>query len=131
MAQSAASNSSTITLTANTETVLVTSPVVILNNPGGQGVLISGSVTCTPATSATVFTLRVRKGSGLTGTVVTPPISNGATTAYAETIPFTVIDPTPSGTLQWTITAQQTGATDNTGTVTLATVAVQPLTLLN
>lgn len=122
---SVAVNTSTVTLTANTETVLITSPVVTVNNPGGQGVWIRGNITCTPGTSATLFTVRVRRNS-LTGIAVAPAITNGATPAYPETIPYSVLDTTPINGSTYVVTAQQTGAIDNTGTVVATTIGMTP-----
>lgn len=112
-----------VTLTLNTETVLATSASLAVNNPGGQGLNVNGFVEITPGTGATAFTVRVRRGS-LTGPVV-GTTTNGATPAYAESIPYSFNDSTLTGNVVYVLTVQQTGASGN-GSCGPASLSVVP-----
>lgn len=112
-----------VTLTLNTETVIATSASLSVNNPGGQGLNVNGFVEITPGASATAFTVRIRQGS-LTGPVV-GTTTNGATPAYAESIPYSFNDSTLSGNVVYVLTAQQTAATGN-GSCGPASMSVVP-----
>lgn len=112
-----------VTLTLNTETVIATSASLSVNNPGGQGLNVNGFVEITPGASATAFTIRVRRGS-ISGAVI-GTTTNGATTAYAESIPYSFNDSTLSGNVVYVLTAQQTAATGN-GSCGPASITVVP-----
>ena len=116
-----------VTLTTTAETAALTSNVLPYNAPGGQGVLISGTVAGATGTGVTSCQVRIRKGSGTGGAQVTDANSTlqeaqGASSFY--TMNFSVLDPAPAANAQYTVTVQQVGATGN-GTVTIASIALE------
>lgn len=117
---------STTTLTTTTETPAVTTPVLAVNAPGGQGVLIQGTVTGATGTGVTSVQVRVRQGNNtITGTVVGAVMQEAQAASSFYSMAFSVLDAsvgvaaTPAGNAQYTVTVQQVGATGN-GTVTMA-----------
>lgn len=93
------------------ETVLAfTSPFI---NPATLPVLVRGDVPLVGATSVTAVTLRIRRGNGITGTV----IATGAfTVTGAQTVPgnLSVID-TAYDETGYSLTIQAAGATATCG----------------
>lgn len=128
------SNTSTVqvtsatTLTTTTETVAATSTTNIENQPGGQGVCINGVVNVTAGTGTTAVTIRVRAGSGITGTVIGNAVVHTLAAAAVANIPFETLDNSAGalvGTVTYSVTVQQTGASGN-GTVNQATIMLEP-----
>lgn len=124
-----------VTLTTTAETAAITSNALAVNAPGGEGVLIQGTVTGATGAGVTSCQVRIRQGANTTtGTVVGAVMqeAQGASSFYS--MAFSVLDTSvgtaanPSGTAQYTVTVQQVGATGN-GTVTLASVAVEAANL--
>lgn len=122
-----AATAAAVTVTTTSETVAVTSPVPDYQHPGGAGVLIRGTVSMTPAgTGTTALVIKVRQGTGTSGTQVGPSttISAGSTPGLDLNGSIEVIDENPSEPLgQYVITVTQTGASGN-GTVAEAAIEV-------
>ena len=102
----------------NAETAVFTTPVLPSQGQGLAAVSISGYVNITAGTGTTAVVVRVRQGSGVTGTIVSALAASDSLAAGAvESIPFGVTDTSTyleSGTGgQYTITVQQTGGTGN------------------
>lgn len=119
------------TLTTTAETVALTSAVLPVNAPAGQGVLIAGTVTGATGTGVTSVQVRVRAGANTTsGTVIGAVMqeAQGASSFYSMS--FAILDTSvgvpsaPSGNAVYSVTVQQVGATGN-GTVTLASVGIE------
>lgn len=112
-----ASVASTTMLTSNiittAETALVTTPPI--NLPiDNAGILIFASVNVTPGTATTTLAVRLRRGSGITGTQLNAggPYTVLVTTAYF--INLTWFDsPGIVAGQQYTLTVQQAAATGN------------------
>jgi hypothetical protein len=117
--QQATVNSGTITTTTELATAVLPG---IATGPGGSAVQLLAVIAFTTGTGVTSVTVRVRQGSGITGTVVG---SSGAVVIAASTagvVPIEVIDnPAEVNGLQYALTIQQAAATGN-GSVTLATL---------
>lgn len=117
---------SAVTLTTTTEAVAVTSDIVPLSPIGGEGYIIKGVVNVTTGTAATAVTIRVRQGTGITGTVVGNALTHTLAAGATASIPFSVQDfsaaLTPP-TAQYSVTVQQVAATAN-GTVNQGTIEV-------
>lgn len=108
--------SGTPTLTTTTETVVMTMPGVSTNGPGDQA-FVSGSMAVTAGAAATGITVRVRRGTGITGTVIGTAEIDSVTAATTEPFPFDAFDtPGDVANQQYVVTAQQVAATGN-GTV--------------
>lgn len=111
------------------ETAVASSVSENFNNPGAQGVKISGVLNVTPGTAATVLTLKVKMGAGTTGTSVTPVggLTVPCTAGVNQWIPFEALDTTTgqTGTVaqRYTVTLQQTSGT-GAGTVNYGTLNV-------
>jgi len=113
-----------VTLTTTSEIACVTSPVPDSQYPVGGGISVNGVVTAVCGGTTSALTVRVRQGSGTTGSIVgsASVISAGATPGLDVSVPVSVIDYAPAfppGV--YTITAQQASATGN-GTVNYAKV---------
>lgn len=107
-----------ITLTGNNETAIAVTPSYNENQQSAtaQGVALWGMLNVTAGTGTTSLTLRVRQGNGTTGTIVQSAQTTGVNTT-TDTYTIAVNDPTiVQQGVQYTLTAQQTGATGN-GTV--------------
>jgi hypothetical protein len=94
-----------------TETVLAFSAPFI--NPATLPVLVRGDVPLVGATSVTAVTLRIRRGNGITGTVLA---AGAFTVTGAQTVPgnLSVID-TAYDETGYSLTIQATGATATCG----------------
>lgn len=104
------------TVTTTTETVALTMPAISTPGAGSQ-VTMEGELNMTAGTAATAVTVRVRRGTGITGTVVGE--SNPVTVAAGNTVPlpWQVVDtPGEVAGQAYVVTVQQTAATGN-GTV--------------
>lgn len=121
-----AEQATAVTVPTTTETVAVTSDIVPLSPAGGEGYIIRGAVNILAGTATTAVVVRVRMGTGITGTVVGVAQTHTLAAGASATIPFSVVDltaalaPTAS---QYSVTVQQTAATAN-GTVNIATIEV-------
>lgn len=124
-----ATNITPVNLPTTTETVGVEGPTLVVNNPGGEGVSISGVVYVTPGAGTTGVTVRVRKDS-ITGPVVGVPITVPATSGSGTVVPFSLLDNTLTGNVRYGVTIQQLGASAN-GTANLSTIAYKSATLVN
>lgn len=105
------------------ETAMVTTPIVAATPVGGQGNVISGTLSFTGNASASTVTIKVRQGSGTSGTVVyTSPAITVAAAAVAQ-IGFCGVDSSAAsvGVAQYTVTATASLAATNG----VATVCVQ------
>ena len=102
------------TVTAGSEVVLATTPIVSAAPVGGQGNLIHFTLFHTPNATPGTVTYRVRQGSGTSGTAVyTSAATQVPGTASVPTeLSFDVLDVTAAsvGVSQYTITANYTNA---------------------
>lgn len=102
-----------VTVTTTTETVALTLPSISTPGAGSQ-VTIDGALTMTYGTGATAVTVRVRRGTGITGTVVGEgnPLTVSAGNTSEQT--FSVVDtPGEVAGQAYVVTVQQTAATAN------------------
>ena len=105
------------------ETAMVTTPIVAATPVGGQGNVISGTLSFTGNASASTVTIKVRQGSGTGGTTVyTSPAITVAAAAIMQ-IPFLAMDTAAAsvGVAQYTVTATASLA----ATAGVASVMVQ------
>jgi hypothetical protein len=105
------------------ETAMVTTPPVSSAPVGGQGNYISGVLTFTGNASASTVVVKVRQGSGVSGTTVyTSPAITVAAAAVFD-VAFACLDATAAavGVAQYTVTATASLA----ATAGIATVSVQ------
>lgn len=117
-----------ITMVTTAETVLVTSPVLPVNNPSAEGIRIFGVVNLLTGAGTTLVTIRVRAGSGLTGALIGSGQQYTIGAAVNASIPYAQMDPTTvSPGVQYTVTIQAAGATGN-GSVAYADMDVTPCT---
>jgi hypothetical protein len=108
-----AQNNSTQTVTTTTETVVLTLPSISTAN-AGETVEISGAVDFTAGTAATFVTPRVRRGTGITGTVVGDADPITVTAGATSQVTFSVADnPGEVAGQPYVLTLQQTAATGN------------------
>jgi hypothetical protein len=110
------------TITTTTETAVCTtaSRNVGASGPIEQGQLIQALVgVSNVGTLGATMTLRVRAGSGVTGNVIGMPVTTVVTAGSPAAGSINVVDPTQSGTIQYTLTVQFGSATGNS-TVNLA-----------
>lgn len=109
--------SSSVTVTTTTETVALTLPAVSTNGAQDQ-VFISGSMAMLLGTAATTLTVRVRRGTGITGTLVGLAEVDTAVAAETDPFPFDALDvPGEVAGQAYVVTVQQASATAN-GSVT-------------
>lgn len=113
-----------VTLITTAETVIATTVARQVNSPGSQGSYIDGMINITPGTAATAVVTRVRAGNGLGGAVIGGPETHTVAAGANQSIPYAQIDGVTNGTVQYTLTAQQTAATGN-GTINLGTIREQ------
>lgn len=106
-----------VTVVTTTETVVLTLPGVSTNGAQDQ-VFVSGSLAMLLGTAATTLTVRVRRGTGITGTVVGVAEVDTAIAAETDPFPFDALDvPGEVAGLAYVVTVQQASATAN-GSVT-------------
>lgn len=118
---------SSVTLPTSTETIVVSTGSVSLGEGStGQGVLVSGVVNLTTGTGTTAIVVTVRAGTHLTGAIIGNQLTVTVTAGSNYSIPFEVIDPTLTGSVSYTVTIAQTGAsangTVNQGNITITTI---------
>jgi len=110
------------------ETAMATSPLVSTVPVGGQGNYIAGILTFTGNASASTVTIKVRQGSGVSGTTVyTSPAITVAAAAVMD-VPFACLDTSAAaaGVSQYTVTATASlAATAGIATFTVANVGDQ------
>lgn len=82
----------------------------------GEGLVISGEINVTQGTNGTATTVRVRKGEGITGTLVGVAQVTTHAAAASLSIPFSAVDTAPADNASYSVTVQLTAATAN-GTV--------------
>lgn len=110
------------------ETAAATSTAFSVNDPGGQGVRVSGAVNVTTGVGCTGLTIRVCRGGAAGGPLVgnALPVTIGASASVS--VPFDVVDPQlQAQAQQYTVTVQQAGATGN-ATVNQATICCEAAT---
>jgi hypothetical protein len=111
--QFAAQNNSAQPVTTTTETVVLTLPAVSTNGPGDT-VSIQGIVDMTYGTGTTAVTVRVRRGTGITGTLVGTADPWNVTAGNTSEQTFAVEDtPGEVAGQAYVVTVQQTAATAN------------------
>lgn len=108
-----------VTITTTTETVAGTVTVAAVPGPGAR-IKLSGLAQVTAGTGTTALTLRWRRGSDATGTLIGEgdPIQGGVAAGSTSNLTLDTTD-TPSGELAnqpYVLTVQQTGASGN-GTI--------------
>jgi hypothetical protein len=110
------------------ETAMATSPQVSSAPVGGQGNYITGILTFTGNASASTVTVKVRQGSGITGTTVyTSPAITVAAAAVMD-VPFAALDTAAAaaGVSQYTVSATASlAATAGIATFSVANVGDQ------
>lgn len=112
-------DASATNIPTTTETPIAETPVLFSGEQ--SGVYIGGSFRLTPGTAATSVVVRVRQGTGITGTAVytSPSITVVAADPISiaiDSMDLTGVINSPAGTA-YTITVQQAAATGN-GSVT-------------
>lgn len=111
--------------TITTTTELDCGTVSTQTNPSGENVVICGTINVTAGAGTTAVVTRVRRGEGITGTVVGIAASHTLAAAAVGTVAFEAVDTAvPNDNQVYSITIQQTGATGN-GTVNGGVVKVQ------
>lgn len=111
--------SADVPVVTGSETAAITSAGISTPNPGAS-VTISGMVVMTYGTGTTAVVVRIRRGSGLTGTIIAEadPLTVAAGNTSEQT--FWGVDvPGDVASLPYTVTVQQTGASAN-GTVLMS-----------
>lgn len=117
------------TVTNVTETIVLTTRAIPINAIGA-GVLVQVTVAGTVGSTQTTWTVRVRQGTLVSGTVVGVPVAEvqgggGSATMNASILDTSVgTSTTPAGTAQYVVTVQQSGGAGN-GTMALATAAIE------
>lgn len=97
------------------ETVAATTPA--LSPPPNTTVILRGRVSLTAGTGTTAVTVRLRRGSGATGTSLGAPDAITATAGATGEYEFEATDAIGDvAGQQWSLTVQQTGASAN-GTI--------------
>lgn len=119
--QTSTSSTTDVALSTTTETAVLTLSGVSLDGPS-QSVLVFGYAAVTTGAGTTSLTFRVRRGTGVTGTVVGEPATVKAGASESVSGAISVIDsPGEVAGQAYTLTVQQVAATAN-GTVTEAAV---------
>jgi len=115
--------SGTVNVVTTTETVALVTPPVSTTYSGDQ-IDIEGKINVTAGTSTTAVVLRVRRGNGITGTVVGVAETDTEAAGASGSFPLQVVD-TPGDVAGqvYSLTVQQTAATGN-GTVNAAASCV-------
>lgn len=107
------------TVTTTTETVLLTFGGMTVSGPDSR-IAIFGLVSMTHGTGATAVTMRVRRGTTITGTLVGEANALSVTAGNSSEQNFGVLDsPGEVAGQQYVLTAQFTAATGNS-TITSA-----------
>lgn len=115
MSTQATKTASGVAVVNAAETAVVTTDLL----PSGtgasfEGVEIRGVLTILTGTSTTAVVIRVRQGSGVSGTVVGAARTHTIGAAVNAQIPFCELDAAPAAAgQQYTVTAQQTGGAAN------------------
>jgi hypothetical protein len=112
-----------------TETALltITNPTPE-NNPGGTGVVVRITFLVSVATT-NLLAVRVRKGSGTSGTIVSgQSYPFNATAGIQRTVSIAILDGDLNSNGIYTLTCQQAGGTATTATVAYAMIETQPAT---
>ncbi len=111
------------TITTTTELSGVTSSLVVATTPV-EHVLVIGYLTVALGAGTTTGTVRIRRGSGITGTVVGNPQARTVTASTTVTLVAMVSeDQILLGEIQYTVSMQQGAATAN-GTIQEAVIVV-------
>lgn len=112
------------TVTTTTETVALTLPAISTPGPDAA-VHIDGSLSMTYGTAATAVTVRVRRGTDATGTLVGEANAETVSAGNTSEQTFDVRDtPGEVAGQTYVVTVQQTAATGN-GTVLAAEGSIQ------
>jgi hypothetical protein len=110
----------TQTVTVATEVALAQVPINLVAIPSGATAVISGVVACAAGTAGTTAAVKVRQGSGASGTqvgtTITGPVQTGG---LAVIVPFMVIDTAPPANGQYTVTLTFTANTSSVVTSTI------------
>lgn len=114
--------SGTGTVSGTTETAVLSSEPMINTTVQGGGFRVNGLISFTGNATASTVTVKVRQGTGATGTVVyTGPAVTVAAGAVMA-VPFDCLDAV-DGAITYTVTATFSGAPANSGAV-VATLAI-------
>lgn len=115
--------SGTVNVVTTTETVALVTPPVS-TTWGGDQIDVEGEINITAGTGTTACVLRIRRGNGITGTVVRAADTDTIAAGSSESFLLQGID-TPGDVAGqvYSLTVQQTAATAN-GTINGASVAV-------
>lgn len=115
--------SGTVNVVTTTETVALVTPPVSTTFAGDQ-IDIEGKVNMLAGTGTTACVLRIRRGNGITGTVVGVAETDTLAAGSSESFPLQAVD-TPGDVAGqvYSLTIQQTAATGN-GTVQSAASCV-------
>ena len=132
MTNRVSATASAVTLTLATEVAVVTVTPAAPNNQviaPLAGVLVEGEIIITGVASASSCTLKLRRGSGLTGTDIFPsdPVLSVDAAATDRSARFSVVETIANFNAtngQYTLTANAAGAAQ---TARIATLTVQPL----
>lgn len=124
-----ADSSATAVAVTTSEAVALVSPQVTAQIPSPYGVLISGEVNYTPASSGTALTIKVRQGSTTAGTQVdtteTDTLIATSPDTWAYAAEFPAGQALPFGN-QFCVTAQGTGAGGTINHITMSVRAISP-----
>lgn len=126
----AVQNLNTQAVTTTVPTVVVSSTPVAENQPGGNGILVSGMVQVTPGTAATAVTLKVVIGTLAAGTQVGNTITETVVAGNLYEIGIEAIDASLVSTGVYSIVLTQVGASSS-ASVTYAEIDTQPVTTGN
>jgi len=121
----AATATTDVTITTTTEAVAVSSGAVPFPRASGQ-VLVSGWAQVTTGAGTTALTPRIRRGTAITGTLVGEANAEQVKAAAGSTEPVFAMareDRANEGTVEYSLTVQQTGATGN-GTILQSGITV-------
>jgi hypothetical protein len=119
-------NSANQTLTTTSETAVLSSTTFVENQPTGLGVAVAGVFLISAGTATTSITIQVRRGVGTSGTSIYS-VTHNIAAATPELVAYGFVDPTLSGTVQYSLTITQNAATGN-GTVSNVFMRVEPST---
>lgn len=118
-------NFATATAADASEKAIVTNNTDENHMPGTGGfVVVSGQINVTPGTSTTAVVVKVRQGSGTSGTTV-KSMTHTLAAAATGNIAFRCVDESPAAGGQYTVTLTQTAGA-GAGTVHDALVVAEP-----
>lgn len=121
-------SASAVNVPTTTETVLATVGPFSENQAGGQGVSFDGNINLTVGTGGTAATVRVRRGTDITGTLIGVAQSQTVVAANSVNLPIAELDPvTVQPNVTYVVTIQQTAASAN-GTVNRVVFSAQDAT---